>query len=1178
MDWLLFIDFSVTALCQCLLYTAIAVLLLRSRNRSVAEYWLVAFFGGMAGFTLMMFANASVYAPWSSYFASASQRFFLTLSLLALMQFAYRFPRYPASREAQVVLALSSLAVLGNLVWVGLSITTPHDDFFIANQTWSVIYSLIIAGELLWSIIVLLRQTVRLSRAESAEAAQWWWQHLLHPQGRPARGTRGFAATFLLLLLLALLAVATVLNVVSSDTLIFFLNLILLAIPFLFALTYLNTTPETTTFMDKLVLVVLVISLAALNLAGIFTIGHYSTLYGRLREYDVQQIEKALTTSGQDALTVLSASTLPTTTVYVIRLPLPPFETPDYELLYSASEVFSARFADNQRRSVQAWTLAVVEQAEALQGEGVPAEAALTQARTLLGPTFWIASEELYVYWNINDGGILRYYYYPLTVNGQSYLVGFEQRAYREAIHSIAARLVYLILWFTGFLVVILPAFFRANLVRPLNQLLEGVRQVNAGERQVTVSVQFADEIGFLTQSFNQMVASLREADRLKDEFLANTSHELRTPLNGIIGLTESLIDGAGGPLTPVQAHSLSLVIVSGRRLATLVNDLLDFAKLRHHDLQLQRKPFDLMTLTDLVLQISKPLVGDKPVQIFNQLPADLPLVDGDENRVQQILYNLIGNAIKFTETGEVRVVAGLYPSITEARAQQRPLLATETPPAHGVVAVTVIDTGIGIAADKLDVIFESFQQADGSVARQFGGAGLGLALARQLVDLHGGQLWVESTLGKGSQFTFTLPLAPHGAQAAPTITPAPVARVSQPEAPEKKGEVADLRTTPHAMFTLSQADQLTMDGEFRVLLVDDDLVNLQVLHNHLNYGFLTLVAAQSGPEALEIIQREAPFHLVLLDVMMPRMSGYEVTRALRRQYPPNELPIILLTAKNQVEDLVEGFVSGASDYVTKPVSKGELLARVKTHLRLTQIVSSNEVLRQANTLKTELIGIAAHDLKNPLSSVIGYTQFIMEFPLERDVLEMAEAIDRAARQMLEIIQHLLQDAALESGQLQLNIKSLDLKHLAETVQRRRTPQAALKQQKLVFNVQEQLVVEGDEPHLLECMDNLVENAIKYSPVQTTIWVTLAVSDGFARYEVRDEGLGMSEADLQKVFGKFQKLSARPTGGESSSGLGLHIVKRVVELHKGRVWVDSTGKGQGSTFTILLPLKSPILT
>ena len=257
------------------------------------------------------------------------------------------------------------------------------------------------------------------------------------------------------------------------------------------------------------------------------------------------------------------------------------------------------------------------------------------------------------------------------------------------------------------------------------------VSEVRGGDRP-----RFAGIIRDITAR-KQAEAALLRADALKDEFLANTSHELRTPLSGIIGIGQSMLDGATGPLTDEQRRNLDMVVASGRRLANLVNDLLDFSKLRHETIELRRGPTDLHSLVDLVLAVSRTLVGKRPLRLFNRTDPAGPLVEVDEDRIQQVLFNLVGNAIKFTPAGTVEVLAEVQ---------------------NDWLDVTVADTGIGIAPERLDEIFEMFSQGDGSMEREQGGTGLGLAIAKQLVELHGGTLRVESEVGVGSRFTARLP------------------------------------------------------------------------------------------------------------------------------------------------------------------------------------------------------------------------------------------------------------------------------------------------------------------------------------------------------------------------------------------------------------------------------------
>ncbi|MEM9076162.1 MAG: response regulator [Bacteroidota bacterium] len=406
------------------------------------------------------------------------------------------------------------------------------------------------------------------------------------------------------------------------------------------------------------------------------------------------------------------------------------------------------------------------------------------------------------------------------------------------------------------------------------------------------------------TEIEKQRVAELQKIDQLKDEFLANTSHELRTPLVGIIGLTESLKDGIAGELPEAALDNLNMIANSGKRLSHLVNDILDFSKLKNKDLVLSLRPVDVHALTTIVLRLSHPQVQDKKIKLINSIPKEVPLVDADENRLQQIMHNLVGNAIKFTQKGYVTVLSEVK---------------------NEMLQISVTDTGIGIPSEKMGVIFNSFEQVDGSTQREFGGTGLGLSVTKQLVELHGGTIDVSSEKGKGSIFTFTLPLSEVG---------------------RKDFKPKGLKTTDFVQTTSTHQVKLPVPGLKkwkskevpRILVVDDEPVNRKVLENHLTVAGYEVREASSGKEALKAMDEDKPYSLVLLDVMMPEMSGYEVCEKIRERYMTSDLPIILLTAKNTVNELVTGFNAGANDYLTKPISKNELLSRIKTHINLNTI------------------------------------------------------------------------------------------------------------------------------------------------------------------------------------------------------------------------------------------------
>jgi len=366
----------------------------------------------------------------------------------------------------------------------------------------------------------------------------------------------------------------------------------------------------------------------------------------------------------------------------------------------------------------------------------------------------------------------------------------------------------------------------------------------------------------------------------------------LRTPLNGIIGIAESLKDRKV-TRDPFTDRNLQLIITSGKRLATLINDILDYSKLANDNLDLNAHPVDLYALVENVFVLLEPLTRGKELKLINDIKHLAPYVEADENRLQQILINLIGNGIKYTKAGHVRV---------DLRIENRRAY------------IYVDDTGVGIETQKQQEIFEVFNQVHQNDAREYDGTGLGLAITKQLVELHGGKIWVESDYGHGAKFVFTLPAADENA-----VKLRAVPKVSS-TTPHLKS--ANFQGNLEQSVPISEAPRNAKDQT--ILIVDDDSINRIVLHGILSLHKYNLIEATGGSEAIQALQDHPNIDLIILDVMMPHMTGYE-----------EDLPILFLTAKTGDEDLKQCFEVGGNDYLTKPVNKNDLLARVANHLRL---------------------------------------------------------------------------------------------------------------------------------------------------------------------------------------------------------------------------------------------------
>ena len=558
------------------------------------------------------------------------------------------------------------------------------------------------------------------------------------------------------------------------------------------------------------------------------------------------------------------------------------------------------------------------------------------------------------------------------------------------------------------------------KIARRYNQVMDSLESYAQQIESLNISLEdtVAERTNELVRANTELQAvneELQRLDQLKDEFLANTSHELRTPLNGIIGLSEYLLEDPSNDLSKPVADNLLMIASSGRRLFNLVNDILDFARVLHDNLSLHLKPVGLRVVTDVVMTLCRPLSENKGLSLINHVSPDLPLILADENRLQQVLYNLLGNAIKFTNEGCIEISADI-----EHREDSR-----------CYVQVTVADTGIGIAADKHEQIFESFEQVEGYTTREYGGLGLGLAVTKRLVELHDGSIWVESAVNNGARFHFTLPACEQcdtsaiveGTEISADDFVLP-AQVFLPfDAAERvKGDRLFLQQSNSALpannllninlltnnpltnnsLTENASNPSQAQSAFQVLIVDDDPVNLQVLNNYLGLQDYQVVKTSSGIEALALLDRGYQPDLVVLDVMMPRMSGYEVTRAIRSQWTRNELPIVLLTAKNTLEDEVVGLQAGANDYLTKPIVKEGLLARIETQLSLRQ-ESIDRQLAQAERIQFA----QALDLKNADLLAAKEALARQNQTLEQQVEERTKVLAERERQLSTLMKNL---------------------------------------------------------------------------------------------------------------------------------------------------------------------------
>ena len=661
----------------------------------------------------------------------------------------------------------------------------------------------------------------------------------------------------------------------------------------------------------------------------------------------------------------------------------------------------------------------------------------------------------------------------------------------------------------------------------------------------------------------------LKELDRLKTRFFNNISHEFRTPLTLNIGPLENALTGIYGSVNNTLREQLEIMLRNSRRLLRLINQLLDLAKLESGRMGLKMQHSDLVPLLEGVVYSFTSFAEKKRLNLsFETDQADQSFFFDPEN-LEKVVFNLLSNAVKFTPEGGAISITLRKSSLVLKGAS---LEAAE---------IRVKDTGAGIPEANLNSIFDRFQQVDGQVSQVQAGTGIGLALVKELVELHNGTVHVNSTPGEGTEFIILIPKEViHAPESAPSELPAQPWKVSS-----------------DALIEMAIMDRECLSGDGAqdveatcsvnidrptLLIVDDNPDIRHYVKSCLGNGY-HIIMARDGQEGIETARKDQPA-LIVSDVMMPRVTGYELCRTIKEDPDLKYIPIILLTSKASTEDKIEGLEAGADDYLCKPFSAKELLVRVQNLLILREhqkelaklneeLTRSNTALHEANELKSQFVRIAAHDLKNPLNNIREFSKIVKEgIGEENGDVELLDLIIGSSNQMFDLISNILESEALESGNLNLELRPLDLSALAETVVSEHQKQAEQKDQQLLFdgNPEAECSIEGCQDWLREAVANLISNAIKYSPYGKPIRVGVKTIDGFVHYSVSDEGPGIPEEDRDKLFKKFQRLSAVPTGNESSTGLGLSIAKQITEMHNGFVEIESE-PGQGSTFTLSFP-------
>jgi PAS domain S-box-containing protein len=777
---------------------------------------------------------------------------------------------------------------------------------------------------------------------------------------------------------------------------------------------------------------------------------------------------------------------------------------------------------------------------------------------------------------------------------------------------------------------------------------------------------------------------ALAELDRAKTAFFSNVSHEFRTPLTLMLGPVEDALADHADPLPPRQRERLEAAHRSSLRLLKLVNTLLDFARIEAGRVQAVYEPTDLAALTAELASNFRSACEKAGLRLVVDCPPLPEPVYVDRDMWEKVVLNLVSNAFKFTFEGEIGVSLRQVEHVAEVR---------------------VRDTGTGIPAAELPRVFERFHRVEGSRGRTYEGTGIGLTLVQELVKLHGGTVRVESTCGEGSTFTVSVPtgtshLPADRIGAARALRPTAVGAGAFIEEVLRWLPSEDDRVTGWPGDSLTEdtrAAPVTLSSSRpRVLWADDNADMRDYVRRLLGEQYD--VEAVADGEAALAAARARPPDLVLADVMMPRLDGFGLLRALRADPRTMTTPVILLSARAGEESRTEGLQTGADDYLIKPFSAREVLARVEAQVRLSRLrrevaavarageerlrrilnidgvgvlvfeassgtlIDANEAflamfgysreevaaraltwrtmtppeyvaaseeqlrefertgrvgpyekeylrkdgsrswmmlvganlgdgtfvkycfdvndrkraeaaLREADRRKDEFLAMLGHELRNPLAPLRSVTEALQRQKLDGPGLERAYAImDRQVGHLARLVDDLLDVSRITRGLVELREEPVNLAEAAVRAVEMVTPAVEGRGHDLHLSLPRKPVrVEGDATRLTQVLFNLLNNAAKYTDPGGKIWLTVEREGEEAVVRVRDNGSGMKADLVPKVFDLFTQGDRTPDRSQGGLGLGLTLVKRLVEMHGGRVEAGSEGPGKGSEFVVRLP-------
>ena len=659
-------------------------------------------------------------------------------------------------------------------------------------------------------------------------------------------------------------------------------------------------------------------------------------------------------------------------------------------------------------------------------------------------------------------------------------------------------------------------------------------------EREV---VSRSRELGAANDALREATEKLKELDRAKTEFFSNVSHEFRTPLTLMLGPLEDAL--ADQSLGSTQKARITLAHENALRLLKLVNALLDFSRLQAGRAQARFAPIDLAQFTAELAGMFDSAVTRTSLRLQIECPPLSQPAWVDRDLWEKIVLNLISNAFKFTHEGHIAVRVG---ESTEA------------------LVLEVADTGVGIPENELSRVFERFHRVPGAAGRAYEGTGIGLALVRELVGMHGGQVNVSSTVGVGTTFRVQVPKGFAHLPGDSVIQQAASAGASR----EAAAHLADAKRWQRHTEVSEPAPERSEPGSAarpRVLVVDDN-ADLREYISSLLAPEYEVATAVDGLKGLAAAQEDSP-DIIVSDVMMPGLTGTDLVRQLRADPRTASIPIILISARAGQEAAVAGLDAGSDDYLVKPFAAPELLARVRTHVQLAR--KRREWISQLEAANRELDAFThsvAHDLRAPLRGINGMADVLFETKLEQldaEGQKYLHFIHDAGTRMAQLIEDLLTLSRTTRGEL--TCQPIDLSGLVHEVVRQLRASNPSRHVDVV--VSDGIRTEGDPRLLRAALENLLGNSWKFTSKQPAARIEFGIDEKQRGpvYFIRDNGAGFNMSYAGKLFGVFQRLHAA-TDFEGT-GIGLATVQRIIARHGGRIWAEGA-VNKGATFFFTL--------